>query len=144
MHYAIQVEILRALHNLLQQIDGLLLGQFPPLLQKVEHIIVAELSDDIHVVGGLVDVVELHDIAVLHLLHDLDLGVQVLEVEAAREEALVDHLHRHWLPALDHLPPVDRGVGTLTQQLLQVELVFLDPLLGLHLNGLYITITAST
>ena len=87
---------------------------------------------------------ELHDIAVLHLLHDLDLGVQVLEVEAAREEALVDHLHRHCLPALDHLPPVDRGVGPLAQQLLQVELVFLDPLLGLHLNGLYITITAST
>ncbi len=82
---------------------------------------------------------QLHYIAVLHLLHDLNFGVQVLQVEAACEEALIDHLHSYWLPSLDHLPSVDRRIRALPQQLLQVKLVFLDPLLGLHLNGLYNT-----
>lgn len=107
MDDAIQVEILRPLHNLLQKGGRLLFGQLPPLLQKVQEIVVAELRDDVHVVGGLVDVVQLHDVAVLHLLHDLDLRVQVLQVEAVGEEALVDHLHGHRLAALEHLPPVD-------------------------------------
>ena len=48
-----------------------------------------------------------HNILMANLLHYLDLGMQVLEVEVAGEDALVDYLYRHGLAGLSHLAPVD-------------------------------------
>lgn len=46
----------------------------------VEVAIFAELSDDVHVVGGLVDVVQFHNVLMAHHFHDVDLRLDVLEV----------------------------------------------------------------
>jgi hypothetical protein len=129
---AIIVEVLDALHDLLQEVNGFILTEPPLLLEVVVEIIVAELGNDVHVVIGLEDIVEVDNVLMTHLLHDLDLGVEVLEVEVTGEDALIDNFHSHWFSRLDDLAAVDRGVGTLSEEPFQVELVFLDSFLGLH------------
>ena len=73
-----------------------------------------------------------HYILMADLLHYLDLGMQVFEIEITSEDALVYYLYRNWLTSLCDLAAVDRSVAALAEEPLEVELVFLDSLLGLH------------
>lgn len=55
------------------------------------------------------------NILMANLLHDLYFWMKILEVEVTGEDALVDHLHRHWLTCLAYLAAIDWGVGTLAE-----------------------------
>lgn len=98
MDDAVGLQVLGALHDLLQQLLGLQLGQLATLHEEVVEItVLAELSDDIHVVGGLVDIVQLDNVVVTDHLHDVDFGLDVLEVVGVQEQLLIDHLHCYTL-----------------------------------------------
>lgn len=68
------MQVLGAIHDVLQEALGLSLWYLLPSLEKFEEIaVLTELSDDVHVIGGLVDIVESDDVVVADLLHDVDL-----------------------------------------------------------------------
>lgn len=103
MNNIVLVQIFDPFHYLFEDRDGFLFRYLSLLLQVVIQVKIAHLSHDVHVIIGLEDVMELNDIAVTHSLHYIDLTVQVLQVETASEDALVDHLDRHWLTRLNDL-----------------------------------------
>jgi len=66
------VEIPVAPHELLEDDEALRLGQFLTLLQDIlEGAFVAELLEEIDVIGRLLDVIEFDDVVVFDGLHDL-------------------------------------------------------------------------
>jgi hypothetical protein len=73
----------------------------------VVEVVIAYLSDDIHVVIGLKDVVEVDYILMANFLHDFYLRVEVFQIEIASEYSLVYDFDCNWLARLDHFPPVD-------------------------------------
>ena len=78
VHGVLAVHVLEALDDVLQKGEGLGLLQLLLPLEVVAQIAaLAELSHDVHVVAGLVDVQQPHDVLLLQLLHYLDLVVDV-------------------------------------------------------------------
>ena len=133
MDDAIHVKVLDSFHDLLKVVLGFFFLNLPLLLkERVEISIFTELSNDVHVVGGLVDVIKLDDIGVVHFLHDFDFGLDVLDVVAVGEKALIDDFNCHFLPGLDYSAHVYVGVGALAQQVFHIELVLFDSLLSFH------------
>lgn len=130
MHDILAAHILKPPHNVLEESQGLLFGQFLLLLEVVPQIsLLAKLCDYVHVVAGLVDIEQLHDIFMLHLLHDFDFAVDVAEVVLIGEDALINHLDCH-VSLIDSVPAeVDRSVGALAEEMVEGEDVFLDLLL---------------
>lgn len=83
---ALGVEVLGSFHELLEVLLGLALGQLLLLLEVViEVALLAKLGDDVHVVGGLVDVVQFDYVFVGDLLHDVDFRLDVLQVVGIHE-----------------------------------------------------------
>lgn len=73
-----------------------------PFLEEVGEVSAfAVLRHDVHIVRSLVDVQQPDDIVVLHLLHDVDLQVDVLEVVGVREDLLIDDLDGDQLASAD-------------------------------------------
>ncbi len=74
MNNSIFVQILGSINNVFEVALGFLLWDFFLLVEHLKEItVVAKLSDDIHVIGSLVDVEELNDVGVGDFLHDVDL-----------------------------------------------------------------------
>lgn len=74
MNNSIFVQILGSINNVFEIALGILLWDFFLLVEHLKEItVVAKLSDDIHVIGSLVDVEELNDVGVGDFLHDVDL-----------------------------------------------------------------------
>lgn len=97
MHDIHLIHILKPSHDILQESQCLCLWQLLSLLEVVPEVaFLAKFSDDVHVVAGLVDIQQPYDVLVLHLLHDLDLAVDVLEIVLIGEDTLVDHLYSGW------------------------------------------------
>jgi hypothetical protein len=66
-------------------------------LQEAKEIpILAELSDDIHVVGCLVYVVEFDDVFMAYFFHDIYFGLNVLDIVGVGKDFLVDDFDGHW------------------------------------------------
>jgi hypothetical protein len=126
------VQIPEAIGDVLEQPDSLLFGDLLPPPQKAHKVaFFAKLSDDIHVIGGLVDIEELDNIPVFDFLHYLYFGLDVLEVVVIGENLLIDDLDGHRLiicyaPAQVHL-----GVRALPQRPFKLYYVLLDLLLTL-------------
>ena len=98
MDNAVLMEILGAIHDIPKILLGLIFGDPPsPLQQPMQIAILAELSNDIHIVSSLVDIVEPNDVLVADLLHYVDLRLNVFDVVGIREYFLVDDLDCHWL-----------------------------------------------
>lgn len=110
MDNVVIVEVLDAFHDLSEEINCLILAQLPLLLQVVIEIVVAEFSDDVHVIAGLEDIMKLHYIFVTDLFHDVYLRMQVFKVEIACEDSLVYNFDSNWLSSLYYFPLVDGGV----------------------------------
>lgn len=68
----------------------------------------------------------------VHSLHYIDFGVQVLQVETTGEDSLVDDLDSHWLACLNDLAPIDRSIRTLSEEPLQAELILFYSFLLIH------------
>lgn len=97
MHDIHLIHILKTSHDIFQECQGFCFWQLLSLLEVVPEVaFFAKFSDDVHVVAGLVDIQQPYDVLVLHLLHDLDLTVDVLEVVLIGEDSLVDHLYSSW------------------------------------------------
>lgn len=97
MHDIHLIHILKTSHDILQECQGLCFWQLLSLLEVVPEVaLFAKFSDYVHVVAGLVDIQQPHDVFVFHLLHDLDLAVDVLEVVLIGEDTLVNHLYSSW------------------------------------------------
>lgn len=74
MNNSIFVQILGSINNVFEIALGILLWDFFLLVEHLKEItVVAKFSDDIHVIGSLVDVEELNDVGVGDFLHDVDL-----------------------------------------------------------------------
>lgn len=74
MHDLVLVEGLEGVEDLEEELDGFLLGERLVLLEVLGEVaLVAVLQDEVEVVGGLLDVVELDDISVIAGLEHLDL-----------------------------------------------------------------------
>ena len=97
MHDVQSVHILEPTHDISKKADSLILCQSSTLLEVVPEVpLLAKLSDDVHVITGLVDIQQSHYVIVFQFLHDFDLAVNVLEVVLVGEDALVDHFHCCW------------------------------------------------
>lgn len=116
MDDAILMQVLGAIHDVPQEPLGLRLWDLLSSLQQFEEVaILAELGDDVHIVGGLVDIMEADDVVVADLLHDVDLGLDVFDVVGIGEDFLVDYLDRHWVGGLDRTAQIHHRIGTLSQ-----------------------------
>ena len=74
MNNAALVQVLCPVHDVPEVVFGLPLGDPLLLVQQFEEIsVLAKFCNNVHVVGGLVDVEELYDVLVGHFLHDIDL-----------------------------------------------------------------------
>ena len=67
-----------------------------------------------------------------YFLHYVDLGMQVFEIEAGGEDPFVDNFDCDWLVGGDDLAAIDGGIGALSEELFEGELVFLYSFLALH------------
>lgn len=73
MNNAILMQILGAIHNIPKILLGLTFRDLPSLLQQPMQItILAELSNNVHVIGSLVDVIQPDNVLVADLLHYVD------------------------------------------------------------------------
>lgn len=77
MYDVIGTEILDSTQDLLEEVHSLRLAQLPFFLEIMIEIIITELGNDVHVVIGLEDIMQPHNILMADLLHYLDLGMQV-------------------------------------------------------------------
>lgn len=107
MDDVIGAEILDPTQDLSKEVHSLMLAQLPFFLEIMIEIIIAQLGNDVHVIIGLEDIMQPHNILMANLLHYLDLGMEVFEIEVAGEDALVYYLYRHWLTGLCDLAAVD-------------------------------------
>ena len=74
MHDLMLIEGLEGVKDLKEELDGLLLREGFVLLEILGEVaLVAVLKDEVEIVGGLFDVVELDDVFVIAGLEDLDL-----------------------------------------------------------------------
>jgi len=69
------VQIFDPFKNLFQKINGIFFRHFSLVFEVAVKIIVTYLGDNVHIVGGLEDVVEFYDVFVAYFLHDFDLTV---------------------------------------------------------------------
>jgi hypothetical protein len=70
---------------------------FPLLEEVLEVALVAELSDDVAIVGSAEDIVALEDVGVVELLECVYLALQHLFLGLALDGPDVDHFHCHLL-----------------------------------------------
>jgi hypothetical protein len=86
MDNPVGVQVLDTLHDLLEVLFGLLLIDFSPAGKKVVKVsIFAQLRYDVHVVHGLVDVVETDNVWMRDLLHDFYFGLDIFDIVAVGE-----------------------------------------------------------
>lgn len=79
MDDGVLVQVLVPSDELLDDDNCLCLGQFFPLLQHIfKRALVAQLLEEVDVVGGFLDIVEFYDVVILDGLHDLDLILERL------------------------------------------------------------------
>lgn len=79
MDDGVLVQVLVPSDELLDDDNCLGLGQFFPLLQHIlKRALVAQLLEEVDVVGGFLDIVEFYDVVILDGLHDLDLILERL------------------------------------------------------------------
>ena len=64
-----------------------------------EIAILTELCNDVHIIGGLVDIMQLDNILMEDHLHDVNLWLDILEIVRIYEEFLIDHFDRHDVPS---------------------------------------------
>lgn len=80
MHDLMLVEGFEGVEDLKEKLDGLLLGEGFVLLEILGEVaLVAVLENEVEIVGGLLDVIELDDVFVIAGLEDLDLVLQELQ-----------------------------------------------------------------
>ena len=111
MDDSIHVEVFDAFHYLFEKTFGLFLLNFAFLLQKVVKVtIFAEFGNDVHVVGGLVDIKEFDDVSVVYLFHDFYFRLNIFDVVAVGEESFVDDFDCNFFSGLDDFSHIDVGV----------------------------------
>ena len=140
MDYILTVQILNALHYLFEIGGRLFLTQFSFRFEVVMKIIVTKLSDNVHIIVSLEDIVKLYDVFMVNFFHYVDFWVQILVVKGTGESSFVYDLDRDRLLSGYDSSAIDGGIRPLSKELFQTELVLLDSLLPLH-NGLYWFIT---
>ncbi len=73
MDDSIHMKVLDSLHDLFKVVFGLCLIDFFFLLEEVVEVsILAKFGNDVHIVGGLVDVIKLDDVSVVNFFHDFN------------------------------------------------------------------------
>lgn len=126
MHDIELVEVLESPHDVLQEGQSLILWQsFPAFEISSKVSLFAELSHYVHVVAGLVDVEQLHDVLMLKFLHYLDLAVDILEVVVVGEDSFVYHFDSSWSAVADEPAQEDGCVRALSKQMIHGVNVFL-------------------
>ena len=135
------VQVLIAADELFDDDDGLGLRQFLALFENIlETALVAQLLEEVDVVGRLLHVIQLHDVLVLYRLHNLDLVLQrlveflgiLLDVRSR------DGLHRDEVTVSDVRALVDLPIGAAADLLVDVDDERLDELVvgSAQLRGL--------
>ena len=83
----VSIEILEPVDDVFQNPDSFALGDaFLPFDEGAEIAAFAVLGDDVHVIIGLVHIMELDEIFVgLELFHDLDFGLNAFDVVGVDE-----------------------------------------------------------
>lgn len=80
MHDLMLVECFEGIEDLEEKLDGFFLGESFILLEILGEVaLVAVLKNEVEIVGGLLDVVELDDVSVIAGLEDLDLVLEELQ-----------------------------------------------------------------
>lgn len=84
-------------------------------MKKFENIsILAKLGDNIHVIGGLINVEKMNNVLMWHFFHDLYLWLYVFDIVGIWEYLLVNDLHSNWTTCLNLSTKIDRGIGSLS------------------------------
>lgn len=90
------VKVFCSFHEVSQVLFSLNLRNFSFFVEKFEKItILAKFSDNIHIISGLVDIIETNNVLVRYFFHNLDLRLNVLDIVCIGEYLLVDHFHSH-------------------------------------------------
>ena len=126
MHGVSSIHVLKSFYDIFQKSQSLALTQFFLLLKVGPQIsALAEFSDDVHIVVGLVDIEQLDDILMFEFLHDLDLIVDVFEVVLVGEDTFFNHLHSNSGIVRGESAEEDGGVGAFAEEVVHGVDVFL-------------------
>ena len=66
---------------MLQEFDGLFFRHFTLRLEVAVEIVIAQLCDNVHIIGGLEDIMQFDDVLMTDLLHDFDFTMKIFEIE---------------------------------------------------------------
>lgn len=118
------VEVLEALSNLLHDLNGLLLGQLPLLLDLLERAVRQQLHDEVEMVLVVKVAVERSAVAVVEIALQLYLPCDVL-LHLQLSDLFLRHLLYHANEAeLLLLRNKDLAEGTLAQLIHQLEVIY--------------------
>ncbi len=118
------VEVFEALSNLLHDLNGLLLGQLPLLLDLLERAIRQQLHDEVEMVLVVKVAVERSAVAVVEIALQLYLPCDVL-LHLQLSDLFLRHLLYHANEAeLLLLRNEDLAEGTLAQLIHQLEVIY--------------------
>ena len=118
------VEVLEALSNLLHDLNGLLLGQLPLLLDLLERSVRQQLHDEVEMVLVVKVAVERSAVAVVEIALQLYLPCDVL-LHLQLSDLFLRHLLYHANEAeLFLLRNKDLAEGTLAQLIHQLEVIY--------------------
>ena len=118
------VEVFEALSNLLHDLNGLLLGQLPLLLDLLKRAVRQQLHDEVEMVLVVKVAVERSAVAVVEITLQLYLPCDVL-LHLQLSDLFLRHLLNHANEAqLLLLSNKDLAEGTLTQLIHQLEVLY--------------------
>lgn len=71
MNDVVIVEVFNSLHNLFEKVNCFVFVELSFFLEVMIQVVITYLGNDVHVVVGLKDVIEMHNILMTYLLHYL-------------------------------------------------------------------------
>lgn len=71
MNDVVIVEVFNSLHNLFEKVNCFVFVELSFFLEVMIQVVIAYLSNDVHVVVSLKDIIEMHNILMTYLLHYL-------------------------------------------------------------------------
>jgi hypothetical protein len=111
MNDSILMEVLNTFHDLFKVFFRLLFIDFLFFLkERIKVTIFTQFSNDVHIVGGLVDIKEFNNVGMINFFHDLDFGLDVFDVVRVGKEAFINDFDSNILASLNDAAFVDVGV----------------------------------
>lgn len=124
------VQIFESTENIFEYFYGSGLTKLSFLFDKSSKItFLTELSNNVHIVAGLINIHKFDNILMVNFLHDIYFRLNWFNIVIIGEYFLIDNFDSHWEIISYTSTQIHSSIGTLTYRFIQRENIFLDFLL---------------